>query len=310
VTPAFEPVAACWVCGGDRLRRIHLAPFDFHQFEHEDADLFAYGGHDVWIARCADCGFGQPELLPSLPGFFDRMYAQRWSEEWIAGEHDATYKDMIFGTILKELDRRIGARTPRTLLDVGAHAGRFLSLAQKAGWTVEGIELNPRTADYAARRTGATVHRMNAEALEASGRRYGAVTLTDVLEHIPRPVNLLRTIASLVEPGGCVAVKVPSGPGQAFKERILAALTKHRVSLADNLVHVNHFSPRSLALAIAHAGLVDVAVVAGAPELPPATGVPRVWSNGLRRMVYAAARLPGAVHTPLALNLQAYGSRV
>ena len=40
-----------------------------------------------------------------------------------------------------------------TLL-LGAHAGRFMHLAQHAGWDVEGIELNPRTAECAARRTG------------------------------------------------------------------------------------------------------------------------------------------------------------
>jgi SAM-dependent methyltransferase len=309
VTPSFEPVPACWVCGGRRFTRVHLAPFDFHQFEHEDADLFAYGGLDVWIARCTQCGFAQPERLPSLPGFFDRMYAQCWSEEWIAGEYDATYKDLIFTTILKELDLRIGARAPRTLLDIGAHAGRFLSLARRAGWAVEGIELNPRTAEYARRRTGATVHRLNAQALAADGRRYGAVTLIDVLEHIPQPVDLLKTVASLLESGGCAAVKVPSGPGQALKERTLALLTKRRISLADNLVHVNHFSPRSLALAFDRAGLVEIAVGAGAPELPPASDASGSLSNAVRRITYAAARLPGAVRTPLALNLQAYGTR-
>jgi SAM-dependent methyltransferase len=309
VTPAFEPVRACWVCGGLLFTRVHLAPFDFHQFEHEDADLFAYTGLDVWITRCRQCGFAQPERLPSLPRFFDRMYGQRWSEDWIAAEHDATYKDLIFATILKELDLRVGARVPRTLLDIGAHAGRFLSLAQQAGWTVEGIELNPRTAEYARRRTGATVHHLNAQALAAEGRQYGAVTLTDVLEHIPQPIGLLKTVASLLETGGCMAVKVPSGPGQALKERMLAVLTRRRVSLADNLVHVNHFSPRSLALALQRAGLVDITTLAGAPELPPADDATGKLSIAVRKVVYAAARLPGAVHTPLALNLQAYGLR-
>jgi len=308
-TPSFEPVDACWVCGGRSLTRTHRAPLDFRQFEHEDAELFAYGGLDVWIVRCGACGFGQPERLPALPQFFDRMYAQRWSEEWIAGEFDARYKDLIFATILGELDRRVGTRGSRTLLDVGAHAGRFLSLAQSAGWHVEGIELNPRTAAYAARRTAAAVHHMNAHALAATGRRYGAVTLTDVLEHIPRPVELLTTIGALIEPGGCVAVKVPCGPSQAAKEKLLAAVTSHRVSLADNLVHVNHFSPRSLTLALERAGFAHVTVGAGAPELPQSGGIANAMSGALRRAVYAAARLPGAVHTPLALNLQAYASK-
>jgi SAM-dependent methyltransferase len=309
MTPSFEPVTSCWVCGGVRLTRVHCAPLDFHQFEHEDAELFAYGGLDVWIVRCSTCGFRQPERLPVLPRFFDRMYAQRWSEEWVAGEHDAVYKDLIFATVLRTLDRRAGARAPRTLLDIGAHAGRFLSLARQNGWTVEGIELNPRTAAYAARRTGATVYRMNARELSTSGRRYSAVTLTDVLEHIPQPVELLKTVAALVEPGGCIAVKVPSGPSQAFKERVISVLTGRRVSLADNLVHVNHFSPQSLALALDRAGFVDVAIGAGAPELPAASSARGKVSNAFRRLVYAAAQLPGAVRSPLALNLQAFGSR-
>ena len=308
----FEAVAACWVCGSGRFTRVHLAPFDFHQFEHEDAELFAYGGLDVWIAQCGDCGFRQPERLPALPRFFDRMYAQRWSEDWIAGEYDATYKDVIFRTILAQLDRRLGSdtcRESRTLLDVGAHAGRFLSLAQAAGWRVEGIELNPRTAAYAARRTGATVHHVNARELAAAGKRYTAVTLTDVLEHIPEPVALLTTLATLVEPGGCIAVKVPCAPSQAFKEQLIARVTSRRVSLADNLVHVNHFSPHSLALALTRAGFSRTTVGAGAPELPPGRGVRGWLSNAFRRTVYAAARLPGGVYTPLALNLQAYGSK-
>ena len=238
----------CWICGGADLARFHEAPFDFHQFADEDRDLYAYTGRRVWLVRCATCGFGQPEELPALERFFDRMYAQRWSDEWIAGEFDADYKDFIFAAILRTLKRRVPPAR-RTLLDIGAHAGRFLHLAQADGWTVEGIELNPRTAAFAAKRTGALVHQVNAHALASDGRRFGAVVLTDVLEHIPEPMRLLESIAALVEPGGSIAVKVPNGRAQWIKERALAAVSAHRVSLADNLVHVNHFSPRSLALA-------------------------------------------------------------
>src|SRR5205807_357338 len=210
---------------------------------------------------------GQPEELPALERFFDRMYAQRWSDEWIAGEFDADYKDFIFAAILRTLKRRVPP-APRTLLDIGAHAGRFLHLAQADGWTVEGIELNPRTAAFAAKRTGALVHQVNAHALASDGRRFGAVVLTDVLEHIPEPMRLLESIAALVEPGGSIAVKVPNGRAQWIKGRALAAVSAHRVSLADNLVHVNHFSPRSLALALEHAGFSGVTVRTAPPELP------------------------------------------
>src|SRR5262245_60835507 len=315
VTPTaptmFAPVSSCWVCGGRTLTSYHTLRFELDAYRSQDQDheLAHYSGQTLDLVRCADCGFGQPAALPTLPRFFDRMYDQRWDESWVAHEFDADYKDVIFRTILRELERRVKSGG-RRLLDVGAHAGRFLHLARNAGWDAEGIELNPRTAAYAAARTGLPVHQMNAHALAHRGRRYDAVVLTDVLEHIPEPVDLLSTLAPLTEHGGVIAVKVPCGPSQMIKEGVLASVTSHRVTLADNLVHVNHFSPRSLAIALDRAGFDDAQVGAAAPELrPDARALRARLSNVVRLTTYALARLPGGVHTPLALNLQAYATR-
>jgi SAM-dependent methyltransferase len=303
----FQPMTRCWVCDGARLRPFHDGRFDYREYAVQDPELDEYSGQSLRLVRCDACGFSQPERLPTLPRFFDRMYDQRWSEEWVEHEFVADYKDFIFRTILRELDRRTPER-PRRLLDVGAHAGRFMHLAQQAGWEVEGIELNPRTATYAARRTGAPVHQVNARTLVATGLRFRAITLTDVLEHIPEPVALLATSGRLLEPGGWIAVKVPCGRSQWHKERLLSAMIpSHRISLADNLVHVNHFTPRSLAMALNRAGFQDVLVRPAAPELPSGPSfLRRVASNAVRIVVYAGARFPGGVHTPLTLHLQAY----
>jgi len=307
----FAPITACWVCGARELTPYHTLRFELDAYRSQDQDheLAQYSGQTLDLLRCTNCGFGQPAALPTLPRYFDRMYDQRWDEGWVAREFDADYKDIIFRTILGALERRVGS-SGRRLLDVGAHAGRFLHLAREAGWDAEGIELNPRTAAYAAGRTGLPVHQMNAHALAGRGRSYDAVVLTDVLEHIPEPVDLLTTLATLTKDGGVIAVKVPCGPSQLVKERVLAAVSSHRVTLADNLVHVNHFSPGSLGLALRRSGFEPL-VRAAAPELQPARPMSfrALGSNALRMSTYGLARLPGGVHTPLALNLQAYGVR-
>lgn len=306
----FATVTRCWICGETSLAPFHEYRFDFHEYATQDPELDAYTGQTGHLVRCGACGFSQPGALPTLPRFFDRMYDQRWSADWIAREFESSYKDFIFHSILRALDRRV-PRRPRRLLDIGAHAGRFLHVARQAGWDVEGIELNPRTAAYAASRTGAPVHQVNAHTLAATGARFHAITLTDVLEHIPDPVALLTTAARILEPGGSIAVKVPCGRSQWHKERLLASVIPSRdVSLAGNLVHVNHFTPRSLAMALERAGFMDVDVLTGAPELLPldSSAAGRAASNAVRLGVYAAARLPGGVHTPLALNLQAYAT--
>lgn len=300
----FEPVVACWICGGRALEPVHECLFDLREYRAQDPELAAYTGARVWIARCASCGFAQPAAVPALPRFFERMYDQRWSDEWLAGEFDSDAKTLIFDGILDALERRLPPAR-RTLVDVGAHVGRFVHMAAARGWRAEGIELNPRAAEYAARRTAAAVHRLDARALASRGRAYDAVALTDVLEHIPEPRALLETLAPLVAPGGWIAVKVPCGTNQLRKERVRAALGRAaRVSVADNLVHVNHFSPGSLRLALERAGYADVHVAVGLPETPGARA-----ARAARLALYYAARATGGARSPLAFNLQAFARR-
>ncbi len=299
----FTPVRECWVCTQDHLEPIHECLFDLREYERQDPELAAYSGARVEIARCDECEFGQPLALPSLPRFFERMYDQRWSDEWLETEFASEAKTRIFTDVLEGLERRLPPDR-RTLLDVGAHVGRFLKIASARGWVAEGIEVNPRTASYA-RRMGATVHQMDARSLSSTGRLFDAVTLTDVLEHIPDPRTALLTIAALVSPGGWVAVKVPCGPNQLRKERLRAALGRApRVSIADNLVHVNHFSPLALERVLEIAGFTDVRLGVAAPELPGG----RI-ADIVRLGIAAAARAAGGARSPLAFNLQAYGRR-
>lgn len=308
----FAPVERCWVCDGRRLVHVYDARFDLSAFAQQDPPLAAYSGEPIDIRRCTACGFAQPAAVPSLERYFDRMYDQQWADYWVQAEHMATYKDDIFTDILRQLDRRVtrtasavAERGPRRLLDVGAHAGRLMHLAQHAGWRVEGIELNPRTAAKATTATGAVVHQGNIFTVDPDAP-VDALTLVDVLEHIPEPRRALSRAAAWIRPGGAIAVKVPNGAAQRIKESVRAVVRPgYRPTLADNLVHINHFTPASLRLALERSGFTAVRVTPAAPEMPDGR-LDRV----VRRAVFFAARgVPGGLHTPLALNLQAIGTR-
>lgn len=303
----FTPVPSCWVCGGSAFAPVHEAIFELSEYRTQDPELAAYTGATVTLQRCRACGFTQPAALPSLPGYFDRMYDQRWADEWIVDEHEAPTKDAIFNDILTFLR----ARQPegRALLDVGAHAGRFLHLARARGWDGEGLELNPKTAAYAARASGAVVHQGNVHSFTAS-RCYDAVTLTDVLEHVPQPLDVLRRVRELLCPGGWIAVKVPNGSAQRVKEELRAHLRpSYRPTLADNLVHVNHFSAASLSRALKKSGFCDVTVHPGMPELPGGKSGPARDRFSRLAMYRLARAVPGGAALPISFNLQAYGRR-
>jgi SAM-dependent methyltransferase len=298
----MEPTGPCWICGAEARDVVWEEPFDLSSFPRFGPDL-AHADHPpTRLVRCRACGFGQPEALPASGDYFDRLYAIPYTDDDLARQFDSDHhKDFIYRELLAALARRLAPGVPRTLLDVGCHVGRFLHAASGAGWEADGAELAERTAAYAALRTGLPVHRVPAQELAARGRRYGVVTLNDVLEHIPRPAPLVAELRGLVEPGGLIAVKVPHGPMQRIKERIRRDLL-HR---ADAGVMT-----RSLRHCLEAAGFRPVAVTVGAPEFTPdLPGRTRsqALSSFVREAAYRAAGLPGGVHTPLAMNLQAFG---
>jgi SAM-dependent methyltransferase len=307
----FVATGPCWVCGGTAQDRVWCDPFDLSNYARFGP--YAHADHPpTWLVRCRACGFGQPESVPALADFFDTLYTMEWTPESLDREFDCGYKDLIFRTVLDGLERRLGAELPRTVLDVGTHVGRFVQLARQAGWEAEGLEFNPVTASYAASRTGAPIHQGPAQNLVIHGRRYGAVTLNDVLEHIPRPVPLLSGLRGLLHPGGLVVVKVPNGPVQRFKERIRRSILRRAdAGVMTRYVHVNHFTVRSLRRCLEGAGFRAVSIAVAPPDFVPASFPERTrgqaLSAWLRLGVYRAATLtPGSTHTPLALNLQAF----
>ncbi len=317
----LAPSGPCWICGGMERDRVWCDPLDLTY--HPRFGRFAHAGHpDTWLVRCRACGFAQPEVMPALDDYFDVLYAdQPWlTEEHMAAVFDSGFKDAIFRQVLDGLARYQGVGAPRSVLDVGSYIGRFLQIARDRGWQAEGAELNTRAADFAARRTGVPIHLTRAQELIAQGRTFGAVTMIDVLEHIPNPRPLVAQLRELLVPGGVVAIKLPHGPVQRLKERLRGLKYRtprerddHRVGVMERFVHVNHFTVGSLRRCLRSAGFERVVVTTAAPEFLPASPE-RTKGQGrsamIRRAIFGLARaIPGGVYTPMTPQLLAFGVR-
>lgn len=102
----------------------------------------------------------------------------------------------------------------KRLLDVGCGEGYALAFFREQGWSVKGIDFssagveskNPGCMDALV--TGDIFALLEAEI--ATGQTYDVVWLQNVLEHVIDPLDLLKSLRTLVSPGGLAVVTVPN----------------------------------------------------------------------------------------------------
>ncbi len=92
-----------------------------------------------------------------------------------------------------------GGHVPR-LLDVGCGLGYMLDVAHDRGFAVEGIDYNRSAVDWIAGKY--TFPATCGDFMAYEGEPCDAVTMLDVIEHLPRPFDALSRAASLTRPGG------------------------------------------------------------------------------------------------------------
>lgn len=131
------------------------------------------------------------------------------------------------------------------LLDVGCSVGDFLHKA-KHFFEVEGVEVNPHTAEVAARHF--RVHRDYLDTLRLPAE-YDVVTLNQILYGVPEPVALLRDIEAVLAPGGILYINTPNADSYAM------ATFGGRANHLYGYTSLNVFNRRALEAAAAAAGL-------------------------------------------------------
>ncbi|MEY3942103.1 MAG: hypothetical protein RIR07_989 [Bacteroidota bacterium] len=198
-------------------------------------------GEEFQVSFCTDCGLGITSPRPdeigpyyespaytshsdSTSGLFGTLYG--WARSWAAR-----------GKV--KLIQRSTKASKGSLLDYGCGVGVFTAKAERAGWSVHGIELSPTARALAQNklRTGSVV----AHRAELPEQRYDAVTLFHVLEHLDDPKETLRWIRERLNSGGALIVAVPNweAPDAKHYGRYWAAW--------DVPIHYWHFNKAAMA---------------------------------------------------------------
>jgi SAM-dependent methyltransferase len=214
VPVALEHVA-CALCGADDTRPRH------HKF-------------NLNVVQCNRCG-----LVYTSPRLPKTHLWTRYSEDYFWDEYLKGLQIGRDGHV--DLDRfavhhapilrlyQMYHPPPGRMLEVGAAAGLFMKSAERAGWTVQGLEPLPAAAAFARERLGLDV-------------------LTDTIEHLLDPIGVLTAIHRLMRQRGLLVLTTPNW--EAFTRHALGA----QWAVISPAEHLYYFSEATLTAMLRRAG--------------------------------------------------------
>jgi SAM-dependent methyltransferase len=215
-------------------------------------------------------GFRRLDPLPAADEL-DRFYQSAYADMVRRGERFPELRRMFEGgedaelertwmhatlhaDLLDALDQNLAAGAERSLLDIGSGQGELLESAANAGWKSMGLEPSVEAVELGTAQ-GRTIEAATFEeyiARDDVPSPPTAITLTNVLEHVPDPIGLLRSIHDFLDEGSLVAIRVPNdfNPLQAEVRRVLG----HRAWWVAAPDHINYFDHATLAAAVRGTG--------------------------------------------------------
>lgn len=158
------------------------------------------------IVRCVSCGMWFKALADTT------RVEDAYGEQYVEWDGSSEYFESEaarerFRSVLERLAAPASNRTPR-LLDVGSGGGMMIEEARRAGFDAEGIDLcEPLVKRGRAR--GLRIHHGRIEDFTDMGR-FDVVTMMDLIEHVPNPLEVMTAVGKLLVPGGLFVCYTPN----------------------------------------------------------------------------------------------------
>ena len=190
---------SCRLCADTRLRTLY------------EFSCPAAGSSTEWlltVLQCKSCKLvflSQTEELVSAQSYYEFWWEKMWGP--VYREHNDAVQSTIVAQckLIEHIMGKIGR-----LLDLGCGDGTFLATAQSCGWDISGIEVTEAAAQRAREKVGKNHIFQTLEEVEFSNRTFDVITLWDVIEHVPDPVEILRRLGKILRTEGRVILLSPN----------------------------------------------------------------------------------------------------
>jgi 2-polyprenyl-3-methyl-5-hydroxy-6-metoxy-1,4-benzoquinol methylase len=125
------------------------------------------------------------------------------------------------------------------LLDIGCGLGLFLEAMKPFFGQVRGVEISDYQVHFC-RRLGLNVLKGLLTELKLPAEYFDAVTMWDVLEHLPNPMEYLREISRILRKDGIIAISTPNF------SCLTSRIVKTKWLVLNPHEHLFYFTPKTL----------------------------------------------------------------
>ena len=198
---------------------------------------------EIPFVKCSSCSLvfqnPQPEAA-ELGGRYDDEYFnyEIANEESFFRLMRLGLSDVRFFDYEKRM-KSLQAAEPLSFLDIGCATGALLRFMRERSWTVKGIEICARSADYGRRTHGLDIFTGTIEAAEIPDNSFDVIHSSHLVEHLTEPALFFREAARILKPGGVIVTVTPDVSG--FQAKLFGY--GWRSAIAD---HMFLFSKRTL----------------------------------------------------------------
>jgi SAM-dependent methyltransferase len=226
--------------------------------DHSGAVLDSVDGFDV--IECERCGFKHIVPIPT-PEELDEAYrGDYYSKEkplyLERARVDLDWWETVYADRYDTLESLLGPDR-RELVEIGSGPGFFLAHGKKRGWSTLGVEPSRQAAQHSRDMGLEIVEEFLDDKSVAGLGTFDALHASEVLEHVPDPHAMVRSINRLLRPGGVACVCVPNeyNPFQG----VLREVRGFEPWWVAPPHHINYFDVASISALLKGAGF-DVAI--------------------------------------------------
>ncbi len=207
------------------------------------------------VIDCDACGYKHVMPLPTteqLKKFYEQEFYQTEKSDYLeTSAEDVEWKNIEFERRFQLAESKLDNVTKK-VLDIGCGPGDFLAVGMERGWQVTGIEPSPVAADYASKRNLSVIHGFFDQRIVETLDTFDFIHMSEVLEHIPNPSELLDWAMQLLSPGGVLCISVPNDFSPI--QKVLTDTNEFEPWWVVPDHHLNYFDFDTLAALIKKAG--------------------------------------------------------